>query len=63
MSSVVLKLRSDPARLKLGDAGFSAKVGLFRERRDRWERDFGPLETLDLRFRDRIFVKPLKETH
>ncbi len=63
MSSVVLKLRSDPARIKLGDAGFSAKVGLFRERRDRWERDFGPLETLDLRFRDRIFVKPLKETH
>ncbi len=65
MGSVVLKLRSDPARLRLGDGGFSSKVALFRDGRDRWEREFGPIESLDFRFRDRIFVKPaaaVKET-
>jgi cell division septal protein FtsQ len=54
---VVLKLRSDPARLKLGESGFASKVGWFRERRERWEREFGAIESLDLRFRDRIFMK------
>ena len=54
---VVLKFRSDPARLKLGEDGFAAKVGWFREKRGRWEREFGAIESLDLRFRDRIFVK------
>ena len=57
VGSVVLKLRSDPARLKLGESGFASKVGLFRERRNRWEREIGTIETLDLRFPDRIFVK------
>jgi cell division septal protein FtsQ len=57
MESVVLKLRSDPARIKLGGSGFAAKVGWFRERRGRWERELGTIESLDLRFRDRIFVK------
>lgn len=54
---VVLKLRSDPARLKLGESGFALKVGWFREHRGRWERELGAIESLDLRFRDRIFVK------
>lgn len=58
MASVVVKLRSDPVRLRLGETGFSAKIGIFRERRDSWERKFGPLESLDFRFQDRIFVKP-----
>ena len=55
--NIVLKLRSDPARIKLGGSGFASKVGLYRERRLRWERELGPIESLDLRFRDRIFVK------
>jgi len=58
MASVVVKLRSDPVRLRLGETGFSSKIGLFRERRDTWERKFGPIESLDFRFRDRIFIKP-----
>ena len=58
ISSVVVKLRSDPVRLRLGETEFSSKISLFRERGDGWERKYGPIESLDFRFRDRIFITP-----
>jgi cell division septal protein FtsQ len=55
---IVLTFRSGPPRLILGDALFSQKIAFYRESQDRWEALFGPLEYVDLRFENRIYVKP-----
>ena len=54
---IVLKFRSSPVLLKLGDSGFGPKVGLYREERSRWDREFGEIEYLDLRIAERVYVK------
>jgi len=54
---VVLKFRSGPTRLKLGDELFGQRIALFRKMKDRWESELGPLEYVDLRFSDRVYVK------
>jgi cell division septal protein FtsQ len=56
--NAVLKLRSEPTRVLLGDAGFGPRIADFLKNRERWTRQFGPLEYVDLRFDDRVYLKP-----
>lgn len=56
---VVLTFRDDPVRLRLGAESFAPKIAEYLSGRDRWAGDFGPLEYVDLRFPDRIYLKAL----
>jgi cell division protein FtsQ len=57
-SNAVLKFRAEPTRVLLGDAGFGARIADFLKNKERWTREFGPLEYVDLRFDDRVYLKP-----
>ena len=58
---VVATFRDDPVRLRLGAEGFARKIAEYRGARDRWTAAFGPLEYVDLRFPDRIYLKAAVE--
>jgi cell division septal protein FtsQ len=58
LSNAVLKFRAEPTRVLLGDAGFGARIADFLKNRERWTRTFGLLEYVDLRFDDRVYLKP-----
>ena len=57
-SNAVLKFRAEPTRILLGDAGYGARLAGFLKNRERWTREFGLLEYVDLRFDDRVYLKP-----
>jgi len=57
LGTVELAFRDDPVRVRLGGREFTAKIRLFRERRAEWEVALGRLETVDLRFDDRVYIK------
>ncbi len=57
LGTVELVFRDDPVRVRLGGREFAAKIRLFRERRAEWEGALGALETVDLRFDDRVYIK------
>jgi cell division septal protein FtsQ len=56
-ADVVLVLRGDPTRLKLGDDLFRRRVGVWLANRDAWLEACGPMEYVDLRFEDRTIYK------
>jgi cell division septal protein FtsQ len=55
--NITAKLRSSGVNLKLGGDNFLQKLKIFQEWRSNLER-FGPLEYVDLRFQDRLYIKP-----
>ena len=55
--TVELEFRDDPVRVRLGGGAFAGRLRLFRERRAGWEGALGALETVDLRFDDRVYIK------
>ncbi len=55
--NVVLKFRDDPVELRLGAESFGSKITTYLAGRDRWSHNLGPLEYVDLRFSDRIYLK------
>ena len=57
LGTVDLVFRDDPVRVRLGGREFAAKLRLFRERRAEWEGALGPLDSIDLRFDGRVYVK------
>lgn len=57
LGTVELAFRDDPVLVRLGGREFAAKILLFRERRAVWEGALGALETVDLRFDDRVYIK------
>jgi cell division septal protein FtsQ len=57
-NDVILKFRSDPTRLKLGDGLFARKIAFYRENRSRLANESGPPEFADLRITDRIYFVP-----
>ena len=57
LGTVELEFRDDPVRIRLGGREFGAKLRLFRERRAEWEAAVGRLESIDLRFDDRVYIK------
>ena len=58
-ANVVVKLKGEETRLKLGSDGFSQKLRLFRNYQSKLEK-FEPLEYVDLRFDGRLYLKPQK---
>jgi len=58
---VVLTFRDDPVELRLGAESYGLKIATYLAGRDRWSRDLGPLEYVDLRFSDRIYLKAVME--
>lgn len=58
--NVVLKFRSSPTRLLLGDDLFAQKIAFYRTENDRLENEFGPLEYANLRIPGRIYFKSPK---
>jgi len=57
-SNTILKFRSDPTRILIGNTGFGLRLADFLKNRERWTREFGLLEYVDLRFDDRVYLKP-----
>ena len=57
LGTVELVFRDDPVRVRLGGREFAGKIRLFRERRAKWEGALGALDTVDLRFDDRVYIK------
>ena len=58
--NVVLKFRSSPTRLLLGDDLFGQKIAFYHAEKDRLENEFGPLEYANLRIPGRIYFKSPK---
>lgn len=56
--NVVLKFRSGPTRLELGDDLFAQKIALYHEKKVVLQNEFGPPEYVNLRIPDRIYFKP-----
>jgi cell division septal protein FtsQ len=54
---IILTFRDEPVWLRLGEESFGRKISTYLAGRDHWSRDFGPLEYVDLRFPDRIYLK------
>ncbi|MHB8053954.1 MAG: cell division protein FtsQ/DivIB [Candidatus Aminicenantales bacterium] len=54
---VILTFRDEPIWLRLGADSFGRKITTYLAGRDHWSRDFGPLEYVDLRFPDRVYLK------
>jgi len=59
-ANVVLAFRENPTRIFLGADDFARKVAFYRNHKDGWEREYGVLEYVDLRFPDRVYFKTLK---
>ncbi|MFQ6109066.1 MAG: cell division protein FtsQ/DivIB [Candidatus Aminicenantales bacterium] len=58
-ANVTIKLKGEETRLKLGADHFSRKLQIFRSYRTKLEA-LCPLEYVDLRFDDRLYIKPRK---
>ena len=58
-ANVVVHLKGEEARLKLGHDQFPQKLKTFRQYQTKLE-EFEPLEYVDLRFEDRLYLKPQK---
>jgi cell division septal protein FtsQ len=56
---VSLLLKGQPTRIILGRERFSEKLREYLSGREAWESQNGPLEYVDLRFDDRVYLKPL----
>jgi len=57
-ANVVLSFRSAPTRVLLGDGTYGARLSDYLKNKDRWTREYGLLEYVDLRFDDRVYLKP-----
>lgn len=55
---LVLRLRGSLTRLRLGDDLYGFRTSVYLEGKDRWEREFGELDTVILGLADRIVLQP-----
>lgn len=60
-ANVVAHLRGEETRLKLGADRFPQKLKTFKQYQTKLEK-FEPLEYVDLRFEDRLYLKPQKDS-
>jgi len=56
LENIVLKFKDSPIKILLGDKQFAQKLSLFQRNRARWENQFGPIDYIDLRFQDRVYI-------
>jgi cell division protein FtsQ len=59
LDSPGLTLKGQPTRIILGPERFSEELREYLANKDAWETQSGPLEYVDLRFEDRVYLKPL----
>jgi cell division protein FtsQ len=59
LDSPGLTLKGQPTRIILGPDRFSEELREYIANKDAWEIQSGPLEYVDLRFDDRVYLKPL----
>jgi cell division septal protein FtsQ len=57
LGTVEVCFRDDPVRVRLGGREFAERIRLFREHRAEWEAALGALDTVDLRFDDRVYIR------
>jgi cell division septal protein FtsQ len=57
-ADIVLLFRGSPTRVRLGSAEHGRRAADYLASRDRWERDFGPLESVLLGLSDRVVLRP-----
>ncbi len=55
---MTLRLKDDPVRLVVDGSAIGGRIAFFDAHRAAWEERFGPLESVDLRFDDRVIVRP-----
>ncbi len=58
-ADVGIRFRGSDTLVRLGDADFGRRAAEYLASRDRWERAFGPLESVLLGLSDRVIVRPL----
>ena len=58
--TICLQFKENPTRIILGNTEFSQKLALFKIHRAQWENQFGPLDYVDLRLEDRLYIKSQK---
>ncbi|MBS3819166.1 cell division protein FtsQ/DivIB [bacterium] len=57
--NVSIKLKNSPVWVKLGDSHFSSKLRLYQDLLPKFQKKYGPLQYVDLRFfQDRVIIKP-----
>ncbi len=56
---LVLRLRGSATRLRLGDDLYGFRTAVYLEGKDRWEREFGELDSVILWLADRIVLQPM----
>ncbi len=59
MDAILLTFKEKPTRLLLGAERFQEKIEFFQASLPSLENEIGPLEYVDLRFDDRVYIKPL----
>lgn len=59
--NISVQLKTQHTRLILGSDKFSQKLELFQKSRAKFEK-YGNLEYVDLRFQDRFYIKPIKNS-
>lgn len=57
-ANVSIQLKENPTRIILGKNEFVSKFELYQRCKRKWENQFGPLDYVDLRLQDRIFIRP-----
>jgi cell division septal protein FtsQ len=57
---LVVRWRDDGTALILGGGDFSRRISFFENQKSIWESRYGILEYVDLRFDDRVILKPLE---
>ncbi len=56
-----LRFMDDPVRIIVDGEAIAPKLSLFRNLRPGWESRFGPLSSADLRFSDRVILRPFDQ--
>ena len=56
---VTVSLKNEPTKIKLSKNEFAQNLNFFHKNKRDLELRFGPLKYVDLRFEDRIYIKPL----
>lgn len=57
-ADVVIRFRGSDTRVRLGSAEFGRRAAEYLASRDRWEKAFGPLESVLLGLSDRVVLRP-----
>jgi len=58
-SSLEIQLAGDPVKIMTGDSNLAESLHYYLSSQSAWAEQFGPVEYIDLRLNDRVYIKPL----